>query len=124
MKSAAFVFDVIAIIAFATFARLAHQSEDMPFGLSGILETVWPFLIGVLIAWATFLARKRVADTLPSGVIVWVCAVIAGLGIWAVNHGRIPHISFVIVATVMSGLLLLGWRGIARLATRNSRRAV
>lgn len=119
MKSFAFALDVLAILAFSTFARLAHQSADMPFGLSGIVETAWPFLIGVLVAWALFLLRRDLRPTsLTGGLITWSCAVFAGLGTWAVRHGELPHWSFMIVATVMSGLLLMGWRAVAGVAYR------
>lgn len=108
-----FIFDALAILAFAIFARMAHKSE--PFTVVNILDTYWPFLIGVLIAWVYFRLRRMTGVSMASGVIVWACTVVSGLGIWAANNGRTPHISFIIVATVMSGLLLLGWRLIARL---------
>lgn len=111
-----FFVDALAILLFAIFARMAHKSE--PFTVVNVLNTWWPFLIGVVVAWAYFTLRRLSGVTLSSGVIVWACAVFAGLGMWAAEHGRTPHISFIIVATVMSGLLLLGWRGIARLAAR------
>lgn len=114
-----FVFDVLAILAFAIFARMAHKSE--PFTVLNILDTWWPFLIGVVIAWGYFAWRKVSGVVLSSGVIVWACTVVSGLGIWAANNGRTPHISFIIVATVMSGLLLLGWRLVAKLFARSGK---
>lgn len=103
-----FLFDVLAILAFAIFARMAHKSE--PFTVVNILDTWWPFLLGVVAAWIIISVSKMVTHSLTSGTLVWVCSVASGLTIWAANNGRAPHISFIIVATVMSGLLLLGWR--------------
>lgn len=111
-----FIVDALAILAFAIFARMAHKSE--PFTVVNILDTYWPFLVGVLIAWVYFRLRHISGVLMSSGVIVWACTVCTGLGIWAANNGRVPHISFIIVASVMSGLLLLGWRGIARLVQK------
>lgn len=105
-----FVFDALAILLFAIFARIAHKSE--PFTAITVLNTYWPFLIGVLVAWAFFAFRRKPGSTFAAGAIVWACTVVSGLGIWAAEHGRVPHISFVIVATVMSGLLLFAWRAI------------
>ncbi|MDU0479135.1 DUF3054 domain-containing protein [Staphylococcus chromogenes] len=116
-----FLYDITAIILFATFARLAHQTPDMPFGIRGIAETGWPFLIGILAAWAFFaLRRTTLPASFTSGAVTWVCAVFAGLGTWAVRHGEIPHWSFIIVASVMSALLLFGWRLIHRVVFRRS----
>lgn len=115
-----FVVDALAILAFAIFARLAHKAE--PFGVVSVFNTWWPFLIGVVIAWIFLQVQKRPAVSWTSGAIVWACAVFAGLGFWAGEHGRVPHISFIIVATVMSGLLLMGWRLVARLAGRRHTR--
>lgn len=109
-----FAYDAIAVLAFAIFARMAHKSE--PFTFVNILDTYWPFLIGVLIAWVYLRARHIPGNLFSSGAIVWACTVVSGLGIWAVNNGRTPHISFIIVATVMSGLLLMAWRVAARLS--------
>lgn len=107
--------DVVAIAVFALLARLAHQSEDMPLSFPGWLNTLWPFLVGVALAWIVIAARNwdgvRVA---PSGVTAWLITVVIGLGIWSLRNGGIPHWSFIIVATTMSGLLMLGWRGVAR----------
>lgn len=114
-----FLFDIVAILAFAIFARMAHKSE--PFTALNVLNTWWPFAVGVCVAWGFFALSKRQGASLASGVIVWACTVFAGLGHWAVEHGRAPHYSFIIVATVMSGLLLLGWRGIDRVVSRSGR---
>ncbi|MEJ6013211.1 DUF3054 domain-containing protein [Corynebacterium sp. H127] len=106
-----FFYDVIAILAFAIFARLAHKSE--PFTVANILDTWWPFLVGVALAWAIIAALKLRATSLLAGSFVWVLSAVGGLSIWGIRNGHVPHISFIIVATVMSGLLLLGWRLLA-----------
>lgn len=105
------VWDVAAIVLFAIFARLAHQTAEEPFTFINVLNTLWPFLIGVIIGWAAAgLANSRLDALAPSGIIVWIATVITGLGIWSIRNGEVPHWSFILVATAMSGLLLLGWR--------------
>ena len=50
---------------------------------------------------------------LRRGGIIWVITVVTGLVIWGLRNQAVPHWSFVIVATVMSALLMLGWRVVA-----------
>lgn len=99
-----FVFDIVAVFVFAVLARMAHGG----LGVVAILDTFWPFAIGTLIAW--IFIRNRAANALNNGAVVWITTVICGLGIWAVRNGGVPHWSFILVASVMSALLLFGWR--------------
>jgi hypothetical protein len=47
----------------------------------------------------------------PTGVVVWVCTVVVGMLLrQATSEGTAA--SFVVVATVVTALLILGWRGI------------
>ncbi|WKD60248.1 hypothetical protein CCICO_00950 [Corynebacterium ciconiae DSM 44920] len=109
-----FLGDVLAIVLFALLARIAHQSDTMPFSAAGVADTAWPFLIGTLVAWGIiYLAALEPWRIAPAGISVWLCSVIAGLGIWGLRHGEMPHWSFILVASLVSLLLLLGWRGVA-----------
>lgn len=119
-QAAAFA-DCLAILVFAILARLAHNTPEMPFGFKGVMETAWPFLLGGLIAWAVIEFLLHTASrghTFAMGAIVWVCSVFFGLLVWGIRHGAVPHWSFMIVASVMSAVLLLGWRAIASLLAR------
>ena len=120
--------DIIAILVFAVLARAAHGG----LGLAQIADTFWPFAIGALVGTgiATVALRgandgaivgvsaARITRSVRYGVIVWLVTVLTGLAIWAARHAAVPHISFIIVATTMSGLLLLGWRAAGRLVAR------
>ncbi|WP_151549410.1 MULTISPECIES: DUF3054 domain-containing protein [Corynebacterium] len=109
-----FLGDVLAIVLFALLARIAHQSDTMPLSAAGVADTAWPFLIGTLLAWGViYLAALEPWRIAPAGISVWLCSVIAGLGIWGLRHGALPHWSFIIVASLMSLVLLLGWRLVA-----------
>ncbi|OFM59863.1 hypothetical protein HMPREF2678_05120 [Corynebacterium sp. HMSC058E07] len=122
-------FDVLAVLLFALLARIAHNTPEMPLSFTGWLDTSWPFPIGVAIVWALLwigVVRPRKSAQVTgadgfsgfefsTGAMVWITNVIVGLGIWGIRHGEVPHWSFMIVATVMSGLLLFGWRGMFRL---------
>ena len=120
--------DIIAVLVFAVLARAAHGG----LGLAQIADTFWPFAIGALVGTgiATVALRgandgaivgvsaARITRSVRYGVIVWLVTVLTGLAIWAARHAAVPHISFIIVATTMSGLLLLGWRAAGMLVAR------
>ncbi|WP_246825410.1 DUF3054 domain-containing protein [Corynebacterium sp. HMSC034A01] len=110
-KPYAIAADYVAIAAFALLARAAHQSDDMPFNFSGWLSTLWPFALGVTLGW--LIAREN------KGGLIWIITVVTGLVIWGIRNGDVPHWSFIVVATTMSALLMLGWRGIAKLVRKN-----
>ncbi len=118
-RSTTLIVDIIAIAVFALLARIAHQTDTMPLNVAGWLSTWWPFLVGVFLSWGLLGALKVEGyRVFPAGVLTWVVTVVVGLGIWSLRNGDLPHWSFVLVATVMSGLLLLGWRAVARVVTR------
>lgn len=113
-NSTAITLDAVAIALFALFARIAHQTEETPLNFITWLDTLWPFLLGVALAWmfALFALKKA------KGWVIWLITVATGLIIWAIRNQQLPHWSFILVASVMSALLMLGWRGIARLIKR------
>lgn len=120
--------DIIAVLVFAVLARAAHGG----LGLAQIADTFWPFAIGSLVGTgiATVALRgagggaivgvsaARITRSVRYGVIVWLVTVLTGLAIWAARHAAVPHISFIIVATTMSGLLIVGWRAAGPLIAR------
>lgn len=102
--------DFVAIAAFALLARAAHQSEEMKFNFAGWLEAFLPFAVGVALAW--LITRNN------RGWLIWLITLVVGLVIWAFYRDKLPHWSFVIVASSMSALLMLGWRGVVALAQK------
>lgn len=126
-KPTAVALDFLAIAVFALLARMAHQSDDMPFNLAGWASTVWPFAVGVALGWVIVefgLRKNRPSEEASAvnatghGPLIWLITVVTGLVIWGIRNQALPHWSFVIVACVMSALLMLGWRGIGHLLAR------
>ena len=111
--------DLLALLIFALLARLAHD-DGSGFSVLRWLDTAWPFMLGAVIVWGILLAAgiRAAGQALRTGVVVWLGSLIVGLGIWAIRNAAIPHWSFILVATLMSALLLFGWRGIAQLRAR------
>nr|WP_255567805.1 DUF3054 domain-containing protein [Corynebacterium sp. TAE3-ERU16] len=108
-----------AILLFALLARLAHRGDGLEFSISGWLATAWPFLVGVLVAYGILSVKhRRPLPVNPGGITVWLITLVTGLAAWGMSHAAIPHWSFMIVAGLMSGLLLLGWRVFGKVARR------
>lgn len=101
----AILLDIVAVFVFAFLARVAHGGLD----IGAILGTFWPWAVGVLVGWAIILGAK-VAGKWRQGTIAWLSSLIVGMIIWSLMEGRIGHISFIIVATIMSAVCIYGWR--------------
>ena len=106
--------DVICIVVFAVVGRRNHAEGT---DLAGVLQTAWPFLAGYLVglvvsrAWRLPLARS-------SAVVLWGSTVALGMLLRAVT-GAGTAWSFVVVATLVLGALLLGWRALHALVGRS-----
>lgn len=109
--------DALLVLGFAAAGRSSHQ-ESQP--VLGALLTAWPFLVGAAAGWA--LVRWRSGrwpqDDVGAGVPVWVGAVLVGMLLRAAT-GQGTALAFVLVATAVLGVFLLGWRALAaRFLTR------
>lgn len=107
------IIDIIALAIFAVLARIAHGGLSF----SSWVDAFWPWTVGALIGWAIILATKTQGKWKES-LFVWLSAVLGGMALWILVNGRLPHYSFLIVATTMSALFFFGWRGISALASR------
>ncbi len=110
----AFAADVVCVIVFCAIGRRSH-AEGLTLG--GIAETAWPFLAGTTLGWLASRGWQRPAALVPTGVVVWVCTVAVGMLLRRVSSQGTAT-SFVVVATLTTAVLLLGWRATAQLTTR------
>ncbi|MCW1957809.1 MAG: DUF3054 domain-containing protein, partial [Mycobacterium sp.] len=110
----AFAADVASILIFVAIGRHNHSEGVTP---GGVLWTAWPFLAGLALAWIIFRAWRRPTTVYPTGVAVWLSTVAIGMGLRS-GIGEGTAVSFVVVATLVTGVLLLGWRAAVRLAAR------
>jgi Protein of unknown function (DUF3054) len=105
--------DVICILVFAIVGRSSHQEAP---DLLGVAHTAWPFLAGSL--FGTLIGRTwRRPYALTSGVAVWLGTVIGGMTLRMLTGAGV-QLSFVVVASIVLGLLILGWRAGLRLIQR------
>ncbi|MUL39807.1 DUF3054 domain-containing protein [Streptomonospora sp. PA3] len=116
---AALLLDALCVLAFVVIGRINHEE-----GLTaaGVALTLWPFLAGTAAGWAASLPWKpwrNPAAVMPTGVLVLVLTVGAGMLLRSAAGGGTP-LSFVVVAALFLSAALLGWRAIALLLRRRS----
>lgn len=111
---AALITDVVCVLVFCTIGRRSH-AEGL--SLSGVAETAWPFLSGTAVGWLLSLGWRKPTAIWPTGVAVWVCTVVVGMLLRKASAAGVAT-SFVVVASISTAILLLGWRLAVLLVTR------
>ena len=76
-------------------------------------------LVGHLVA-AALPGRPRRPWTLLWGAVVWIVTVLGGI-LLRLATGDTAEVPFIIVATIVLGVFLLGWRALAALLRRRGR---
>ncbi|MFB4349137.1 DUF3054 domain-containing protein [Microbacterium sp. CR_7] len=113
----AFILDAVFVLVFAVIGRASHQEDA-----AGFLVTAWPFLVALLLGHlvaALLPGRPRRPWSLAWGAVVWVVTVVGGMLLRVVS-GDTAQVAFIIVATLVLGVLLVGWRAVAALLRRRS----
>ena len=106
--------DTFAVVLFVAIGRREHDRDT---AIAGLVDTAAPFLIALALAWLVLRVWQRPTE-LRTGVGVWAIVVIAGMLLRNVVFGDGTATSFVIVATLVTGALLLGWRAVAAVVAR------
>jgi uncharacterized membrane protein YbjE (DUF340 family) len=109
------VVDVVAVLLFALAGRNAHEESS---GVSTVVTIAAPFLIGLAAGWITSSSARRAPTAIRTGVLLWVTTVGLGLVLRRAAWDRGTAFSFVIVATLVLGALLVGWRAMFVLTHR------
>jgi len=114
----ALLLDVVLVLVFAAVGRASHE-ESSP--VLGVLSTAWPFLVGTALGWLVVrVVRRSWPLDVPPGVTVWFATLLVGMLLrHAVGSGT--AVSFVVVASVVLALFLLGWRALGAYAVRRAR---
>jgi peptidoglycan/LPS O-acetylase OafA/YrhL len=98
--------DAVCVLVFCAVGRRSH-AEGVT--ISGVAQTAWPFLTGATVGWLLSRGWRRPAALVPTGVTVWLCTVAVGMLLRKASSQGVVG-SFVIVASLVTALLLLGWR--------------
>ena len=106
--------DVVLVLVFVLIGRVSH-GEDL--GISGIFVTLWPFLVGLVVGHIVMRGWRHPFRVFWNGIGIWIMTVAIGMLLRVASNQGI-ELSFVIVAAIVLGVFLLGWRAIALLVTR------
>jgi hypothetical protein len=113
----AFALDVLLVLAFAGVGRASHDEANP---LLGALLTAWPFLVGTVVGWTVVrLLRKAWPLEVGPGLTVWFATVLIGMVLRRAT-GQGTAASFVLVAALVLGLCLVGWRALVVLLERRA----
>jgi Protein of unknown function (DUF3054) len=107
--------DIVCVIVFCTIGRRSH-AEGL--SVAGIAQTAWPFLAGTGVGWLLIRGWRQPFTVIPTGVVVWVCTVVVGMLLRKATSAGVQA-SFVVVASIVTAVLLLGWRVVAALFRRH-----
>jgi hypothetical protein len=98
--------DVACVLVFCAIGRRSH---DEGLDVAGIASTAWPFLSGTAVGWLASRAWRHPTAVYPTGVVVWLSTVTVGMLLRKATAAGVAG-SFVVVASAVTALLLLGWR--------------
>jgi hypothetical protein len=108
-----FALDTTAVVLFVVIGRRNHDQDP---GVGGIVSTVWPFLIALLVGWLVQRAWRQ-PMALRTGAVVWAVTWAGGMALRRLA-GDGTALSFVIVTGVFLGATIVGWRVIAAVISR------
>ena len=100
----AFAIDLALVAVFVGIGRASHGEDQ-----SAWIATFWPFAIGLAAGWAVVRGWRRPFAIAHTGLPAWVGAVLVGMLLRSVA-GQGVQVAFVVVASLVLGALLLGWR--------------
>ena len=95
------------VLVFVLIGRAGHGEDPV-----GTLNTLWPFLVGLAVGWVARRAWRSPRRIVWTGLGVWIATVVVGMLLRIVSDQSV-QLSFVIVATIVLAVFLLGWRAIA-----------
>jgi peptidoglycan/LPS O-acetylase OafA/YrhL len=112
------VVDVVLVVVFVLIGRTSHGEQETT---GGFITTFWPFLVGLAGGWAVARAWRRPMSVGHTGLVVWIATVVVGL-LLRLATGQGAPFAFVVVASIVLGAFLVGWRVLLAALDRRSTR--
>ena len=91
------------------FVAIGRRNHDESTAIDGIATVAAPFLIALAVAWLSSRAW-RTPGSMRTSLIVWLVTVFGGLELRHFVFDRGTATPFVIVATLVLGVLIVGGR--------------
>ena len=98
--------DAVGVLVFCTVGRRSH-AEGLT--VAGVADTAWPFLVGTAVGWLLIRGWRRPTAVAPTGLVVWASTVVVGMLLRKATSAGVA-VSFVVVASATTAVVLLGWR--------------
>jgi MFS-type transporter involved in bile tolerance (Atg22 family) len=110
--------DIACIVVFVAIGRSNHKEGE---AIDGILTVAAPFLIALVVGWVAARAWAKPMQV-ETAFIIWPITVAVGMVLRNLVFDRGTALPFIIVATLVTGVFLVGWRMVvARVASRSLR---
>jgi hypothetical protein len=109
--------DIAAILLFVAIGRRNHHEGT---AVDGIVTVAAPFLIALVVGWIAARAWARPMQV-ETAFIIWPVTVALGMVLRHFAFDRGTALAFIIVATLFTGVFLVGWRLVVDRATDSSR---
>ena len=106
--------DVVAIVVFVAIGRRNHSEGE---AVDAVLTVAAPFMIALAIGWIAAKAWTRPMQV-ETAFVIWPITVAVGMVLRNLVFDRGTALPFIIVATVVTGVFLVGWRMLAGVAER------
>lgn len=101
-----FIVDLLCLVTFVAIGRSTH---DHGLALTGMLSTLWPFVVGLGASWAVLVRRHRSGASFADVALIVVVTVALGM-VLRVIAGQGTAVAFIIVALAFLSLMMGGWR--------------
>lgn len=108
--------DFVCVVVFCAVGRRSH-AEGLT--VAGIAETAWPFLTGTAVGWLISRGWRRPTALVPTGITIWLSTIVVGMLLRRITSQGVA-VSFIVVASLVTALLLLGWRALTALAVKRT----
>ena len=108
--------DVVAIFVFVAIGRRNHDEGE---AAGAILTVAAPFLIALAVGWIAARAWTRPMEV-ETAFVIWPITVALGMVLRNLVFDRGTALPFIIVATVVTGVFLVGWRMLVAVAQRRA----
>jgi len=107
--------DIVCILVFVAIGRSNHKEGET---VDGVFTVAAPFLIGLVVGWIVARAWTRPMQV-DAAFIIWPVTVAVGMVLRHFVFDRGTALPFIIVATIFTGVFLVGWRlAVARISQR------
>ena len=112
--AAAAIADIVAIVVFVAIGRRNHAEGET---VDAIFTVAAPFLIALAVGWIAARAWTRPMKV-ETAFVIWPITVALGMFLRNLVFDRGTALPFIIVATIVTGVFLVGWRMLAAAAER------